>query len=250
VARVGANKAHGQRLCAGDLMNAVRIAVEQFPDKSQVMIAEQVGCSQSTVSRVREELMHVHKLIIPDRTVGKDGKSRPATRKRTAKPGATAPDGETPAAAKPLEAPSVAHSEPGAEPESIPQEPTDDTNESNSDGVNLPRYTLTVAGRNVKSVEKKAREAFGTDAVLRVEKVSTPESRSERLAVAEGLISDARAIVEELQGEIDGWRENLPEGLQDSGKVSQLEACSESLGEAIEAIDAVDFGNVQFPGMY
>lgn len=49
---LGANKANGQRLSEADKTHAVAIALRAWPDKMQREIAEQVGCSESLVSKV------------------------------------------------------------------------------------------------------------------------------------------------------------------------------------------------------
>lgn len=49
---LGANKANGQRLTAADLSHAVALGLQQWPEKMLREIAEQVGCSQSLVSKV------------------------------------------------------------------------------------------------------------------------------------------------------------------------------------------------------
>lgn len=76
---IGANKTNGQRMNKGDLRHAVALALKTWPDKTQQAIADQVGCNQSTVQRVKEELMQAHKLTIPETRVGADGKQYPTT---------------------------------------------------------------------------------------------------------------------------------------------------------------------------
>lgn len=76
---LGANKTNGQRMTKGDLRHAVAVALKTWPDKTQQAIADQVGCHRTTVMRVQEELVHVHKLEVPETRVGADGKERPTT---------------------------------------------------------------------------------------------------------------------------------------------------------------------------
>lgn len=75
---LGANKANGQRLSTADKKHAVLMALRAFPDKSQTLIAEQVGCNLSYVTRIRAEVSGSQPL--PDTVEGKDGKRYPATR--------------------------------------------------------------------------------------------------------------------------------------------------------------------------
>lgn len=80
---LGANRAHGLRLSAGDKTNAIRLALREFSDRSQRQIADQVGCSESYVRKVAEQLRTSAQLPPrPERTVGRDGKSRPAAKAR------------------------------------------------------------------------------------------------------------------------------------------------------------------------
>jgi uncharacterized ParB-like nuclease family protein len=84
---IGANKTNGIKRSAGDKRNAIAIAIAKFSDRTQEAIAQQVGCNQSTVQRVKAELMQTHKLTPPPTVAGKDGKSYPTTyAKRTLPP--------------------------------------------------------------------------------------------------------------------------------------------------------------------
>lgn len=75
---LGANKANGQRLTEADKKQAVTMALSAFPEKSAGAIAEQVGCAQTFVSRVRQQVST--SVDLPSRVTGKDGKSYPASR--------------------------------------------------------------------------------------------------------------------------------------------------------------------------
>lgn len=79
---LGANRTNGQRMTRGDTRHAVEVALKTWPDKTQQEIAEQVGCGQATVHRIKEELIHVNKLTLPDTRTGKDGKQYPTTYNR------------------------------------------------------------------------------------------------------------------------------------------------------------------------
>lgn len=52
---LGANKANGKRLTEADKTHAVAMALMQWPEKMQREIAEQVGCSESLVSKVARD---------------------------------------------------------------------------------------------------------------------------------------------------------------------------------------------------
>ena len=86
---LAANRNHGLRRKAGDARRSIeRILMdEEWSRKSQVEIAKHVGVSQSTISRIQDQLMHMHKLpdgaedsknSLPDRSIvtGLDGRTR------------------------------------------------------------------------------------------------------------------------------------------------------------------------------
>lgn len=75
-------------------------------------------------------------------------------------------------------------------------------------------------------------------------------SRAERLSQAESLFEDAKSQIEDLKSEIEEWKNNLPENLQGGDKASQLEECESALEEIMSNMDNVEFGNVDFPGMF
>ena len=127
-------------------------------------------------------------------------------------------------------------------------EPVDDQAEGDTDGPRLSTYTATIQGRNIRSVQAQLRKVFG-DAVLKVEKIEHPTSRSARLAEAEGMVEQAKGIVEELHGEMESWQENTPDNMRDGMKAEEVSTCAESLQEIVDALE-VDFASVEFPGMY
>jgi ParB-like chromosome segregation protein Spo0J len=91
---VGANRTNGVRMTPADLRHAILLARRAFPDYSQNMIAERVGCSRSYVEKIVAEqqnaepqVPHVDTSVtLPERVTGKDGKSYPASRRRPAGP--------------------------------------------------------------------------------------------------------------------------------------------------------------------
>ena len=84
---LGANRAHGQRLCEGDKRRAIELAYKAWPDVSQRRIAAHVGCNQRYVGTVRAQLSASTQL--PDEVVGRDGRRRPATRTNKARKAST-----------------------------------------------------------------------------------------------------------------------------------------------------------------
>jgi len=115
-----------------------------------------------------------------------------------------------------------------------------------------PQYEITalVSAARKPSVEKKLREAFGSEAeIFCVEKVTTPESRADRLDDAGDHVAIAVEIVEELQAEMQGWMDSIPENLQGGDKASEVAQAVDDLQQLIDELQNLDFGSVSFPGM-
>jgi hypothetical protein len=75
---LGANKINGHRMTGEDKRHAILLALTTWPEKSQNMIAEQIGCSRKYVQDIHAEVATTSHL--PDRVVGRDGKTYPAQR--------------------------------------------------------------------------------------------------------------------------------------------------------------------------
>lgn len=75
---LGANRKNGKRLSDTDKRHAIVLALQTWPERSGREIAEQVGCANTYVSRIREEVCT--RAHLPDRVTGRDGKRYPATR--------------------------------------------------------------------------------------------------------------------------------------------------------------------------
>lgn len=76
---LGANRTNGQRLNERDVRHALELAFKAWGDRSAKHIADQIGCSSSYASKVREQLQRSTTATLPDRVVRRDGKSQPAT---------------------------------------------------------------------------------------------------------------------------------------------------------------------------
>ncbi len=75
---LGANGGHGLRLTWPDKKHAIELALKAWPDRSQMRIAKQIGCSQQYVGKVRAQV--TTSCDLAERTVGEDGKSYRAAR--------------------------------------------------------------------------------------------------------------------------------------------------------------------------
>jgi len=111
------------------------------------------------------------------------------------------------------------------------------------------RIAGTVAEERITTVTKKLKEIFGED-TFRVEKVNLSPSRADRLAEAEDHWSQAQSVVQELVEEMEQWHESIPENLQGGGKADEVEAAKDALQEILDALEQVDFGSADFPGMF
>lgn len=78
---LGANKhkQNGKRLNSTDLRHAIELAFRTWPERSAREVAAQIGCTDSYVGDVKKQVQAILHLNLPDRVVGKDGKSYPAT---------------------------------------------------------------------------------------------------------------------------------------------------------------------------
>ena len=61
----------------GDIRRAVEIALHEWPNKSQQEIAEQIGCGQGTVAKVKADI--IPRNIIPPTRTDSMGRTRPTT---------------------------------------------------------------------------------------------------------------------------------------------------------------------------
>lgn len=116
----------------------------------------------------------------------------------------------------------------------------------------MPNYriSITVDGSRVEMVRKKAAEVFGEGVAAQVTKQTTATSRADRLSEAESSVGDALSVVEELKDEMEQWRDSIPENLQSGDKYSQVEEAISALEEIQSNLEGVEFGSVEFPGMF
>lgn len=80
---IKANSQNGLPLLGVDIRRAVGMVLEIWPDRSNVMIAEAIGCNESTVRRHRDSFStSAPAEVETTKRVGKDGKRRSAKRKK------------------------------------------------------------------------------------------------------------------------------------------------------------------------
>jgi len=115
----------------------------------------------------------------------------------------------------------------------------------------MPKYKIVihVDDSRIDLVKRKCQAAFGQDITAQVKKIETQKSRAERLGEAQDMVADAMSIVEELRGEMQDWKDNMPEGLQSGSKADEIDEAVSQLEEIESGLEQVDFQQVSFPGM-
>jgi hypothetical protein len=79
---LGANATNGVYRTNADKRNAVEIALEEWPDRANPVIAEICKVSADLVRRCRTEMAQLGKIEQPERVTGRDGKQYPAAIER------------------------------------------------------------------------------------------------------------------------------------------------------------------------
>lgn len=113
-----------------------------------------------------------------------------------------------------------------------------------------PEYlvTLRIKASTLPAVEKKAKAAFG-DKLKGVEKVGRGFSRAAELAEAEKHVEAAAEIVRELTGDMEQWRDGMPENFQGTQKYEEVDECASKLESLESDLDGINF-DIEFPGMF
>lgn len=76
------------------------------------------------------------------------------------------------------------------------------------------------------------------------------KSRARRYEEAMGNLEAARSECEELKDELESWRDNLPENMQDGEKACQLDEAIDALDTVVCAFEEIEGTDVEFPGMF
>jgi len=132
------NGRNGLPLADTDYRRAVEIIVAAWPDRSNVMIAEALGCDEKTVRKYRPK--SESDSSEPEKRTGKDGKSYPARRKTVAE--------------KPVSASKENKSEAMDSPVSVPPvliQPVTGTDSNESPAVEITEQRSTSPDRNTVS---------------------------------------------------------------------------------------------------
>lgn len=117
----------------------------------------------------------------------------------------------------------------------------------------MPTYevTLTVNEKLKATIEKKLKLAFGKDIpVHTIDRSKTPETRTQRLGEARDQVESARSIVEDLKGEMENWKDSIPENLQQGAKADEVQESIDALETLNSDLENIDFDSVNFPSMF
>lgn len=114
----------------------------------------------------------------------------------------------------------------------------------------MANYTvkLTVEAGRIDALQAKLKRMF-PEASAYVDKVKRNPSRADRLSEAESYVEDAKSVVGELKGEMENWRDTLPENLQSSDKATQIDDAISNLEELESNLEQCDFSSIEFPQM-
>jgi len=74
-----ANNIHGINLTDEEIREGIIRIIKLHPEESMGVLAERCGCSKSTIHKYVKQLFEREQFNRPEKTVGKDGKARPAT---------------------------------------------------------------------------------------------------------------------------------------------------------------------------
>lgn len=62
-------------------------------------------------------------------------------------------------------------------------------------------------------------------------------------------VTSTTSDIDDLIGEMEEWKDSIPENLQGSDKASEIEECIDALNELKDSIEGLDFSSVSFPAM-
>ena len=82
-----------------------------------------------------------------------------------------------------------------------------------------------------------------------IKRLKNRASRRDRYDHAMSYVANARSTVEELRDELQNWRDNIPENMQDGSKANELDDAISALEDVIGELDSVEGADVNFPGM-
>lgn len=118
----------------------------------------------------------------------------------------------------------------------------------------MARWKIVVSGKGIQRgwVQKlvdACKDKFGEKASVSLFDDSPPESRADRFAKAIGDLSDIKAEFESLRDELQEWKDNIPENLQDGDKAQTLEESISELESICDSLDSAEGTDVEFPSM-
>jgi len=115
-------------------------------------------------------------------------------------------------------------------------------------------WQITVRGKGVRrdTVDKITRaitDKLGDKTEVSVRDATPPASRPDRFSAAMSLVSDARGECEGLRDELEEWKSNMPENLQEGSKAGEIDEAVSTLEDLIQNLEDLEGTDVPFPSM-
>ena len=102
----------------------------------------------------------------------------------------------------------------------------------------------------IRTLLEKTLQTKYPDATIHITRKDPPTTRPKRFIEAQAKISDAKNEFESLRDELQEWKDNLPENLQNSSKADALQTAIDELEQLAGELDDVENADVEFPSMY
>ena len=112
--------------------------------------------------------------------------------------------------------------------------------------------TVHQKGAHASSIELLIEKHIKTkypDAQISIQRKESATSRSDRFSEAQDFVTDAISIGEELKDELQQWKDNLPENLQNGEKAQQLESAIEEIETFVNNLEEAGSASPEFPTM-
>lgn len=115
------------------------------------------------------------------------------------------------------------------------------------------QISVSQKGLRADTVKRLVTEALSKkcpDAKVFITRKEPAESRADRFAEIQEMLVDCRTQAEELRGELQDWRDDMPENLQDGSKAAELDSAIDELNSFIDSCEEAEGISVDFPGMF
>lgn len=119
----------------------------------------------------------------------------------------------------------------------------------------MARFIITLKGKGIRKagvtkLVEKLKSEYGEEVSVSVQNKELPKSRAEEFAEAQGHLSDAKSIGEDLRDQLQEVLDGMPENLQQGTKAEERQAAIDALEEFVQHCEDAEGVDVSFPGMY